>query len=150
MLRGEDQFHTGIVVDDVEGAQALLAGVADYEWPDPITVDQVVRMADGRERTVGIHMVYSRTAPRLELVRSVPGTPFTPAAGSGIHHLGYWADDVGATLGALVERGWSFEMGGVVSGEDLGWAYCTNPAGFRVELVDGSLRAPLEQWWSGG
>ena len=41
-----------------------------------------------------LRFAYSATEPRLEIIRSVPGSLWVPAPGSGIHHLGYWSDDV--------------------------------------------------------
>ena len=38
--------------------------------------------------------MYSRNAPRVEVIQSVPGTLWVPAVGSGIHHIGYWSDDI--------------------------------------------------------
>jgi hypothetical protein len=36
---------------------------------------------------------HSGSDPRLELLQTVPNTVWTPAD-SGVHHIGYWSDDV--------------------------------------------------------
>ena len=41
-------------------------------------------------------MAYSKSEPRLEIIQSIPGTVWEPAD-SGVHHIGYWSDDVGQT-----------------------------------------------------
>lgn len=41
----------------------------------------------------------------VEIIQSVPGTLWKPVAGSGIHHLGYWSDDVAADSAELAADG---------------------------------------------
>jgi hypothetical protein len=62
-VRAEDQFHPGVVVDE----PVLLAG---------------------GEIMLPPRFAYSASIPRMELVQSVPGTPWVPLARSGAHHVG--------------------------------------------------------------
>ena len=84
------------------------------------------------------------SSPRLEIIQAVPGTLWEPAAGSGIHHLGYWSDDVAADSAALEERGYALEAAGQV------WAYHRNPAGPRIELVNRVVQPGMEAYWATG
>ena len=67
-------------------------------------VDQEAVTPDG-EITVPMKMVYSGADPRLELLQTVAGTVWTPAD-SGVHHIGYWSDDVESDLAALNPAEW--------------------------------------------
>ncbi len=116
-MRAADQFHTGVVVDDLERALAELTALFGYEWCDEVHVEQPVHLPSG-DTTVEFRFHYSRNAPRLEVIGHQPGTLWVPAAGSGIHHLGYWSDDV-ATDGASLERaGYAFEAAGAGAGKE--------------------------------
>ena len=73
-------------------------------------------------------MVYSGAEPRLELLQTVPGTVWTPAD-SGVHHLGYWSDDVESDLATLESNGMTLEVKSYNpdgSGTLL-WAYAKGP-----------------------
>ena len=85
-MRGADQFHVGIVVDDLHAALAELTELFGYEWC---------------AQTSG------------ELIQSVPGTPWVPAPSSGLHHAGYWSDDTAADAALLVSRGYAEEARGL-------------------------------------
>jgi Glyoxalase/Bleomycin resistance protein/Dioxygenase superfamily len=93
-VRAADQFHVGIVVDDLDRALAELTGLFGYDWGGEVDVTQPVHVPTG-EITVRFRFRYSRTTPRVEVIQSQPGTLWTAEAGSRIHHLGYWSDDVG-------------------------------------------------------
>ena len=98
-MKAEYLYHTGIVVDDLEATMDWLAKVAGYTWTDIVTVDQEAVTPDG-DVTIPMKMVYSGADPRLELLQTVPGTVWTPAD-SGVHHIGYWSDDVESDLATL-------------------------------------------------
>jgi len=80
----------------------------------------------------------------MEVIQAVAGTLWMPAAGSGIHHLGYWSDDVAADSAALEAQGYALEAAGQV------WAYHRSPAGPRIELVNRVVQPMLEQYWATG
>ena len=87
--------------------------------------------------------------PRLEILQTVPGTVWVPAD-SGVHHLGYWSDDVESDLAALEANGMRYEVKSYNpdgSGTLL-WAYCKGPAGPRIELVSRAMAPFIEHWWS--
>ena len=89
-----------------------LTKVAGYTRTDIVSVDQDA-----------VTPVYSGADPRLELLQTVPGTVWTPAD-SGVHHIGYWSDDVESDLATL-------ESGGP-----------------RIELVSRNMEPFIAYWWA--
>ena len=144
VLRPSDQFHVGIVVDDFEAARDFFAEACGYEWGPDIQLEYTMMLPSGPV-TYDQRLSYSVTEPRLELVQSAAGTPLQPSS-SGLHHIGYWCDEVAATSAELVAKGWVWECGGEHDGSPL-WAYHFNPAGIRIELVSATMKAGLESMW---
>jgi Glyoxalase/Bleomycin resistance protein/Dioxygenase superfamily len=146
-MKAADQFHTGVVVADLDKALAELSQLFGYEWCDEIHVEQPVQTPAG-DATVEFRFRYSRSTPRLEVIEQRPGTLWVPAGESGIHHLGYWSDDVAADSAAMEGAGYAFEAAG--TGPDGGWAwsYYRSPDGPRIELVSRSLEPLLAMMWS--
>ena len=145
LLHPSEQFHVGIVVDDFEGARDFLTATCGYEWGPDIQLEYTMTLPTGPV-TYDQRLSYSVTEPRLELVQSAAGTPLQPSS-SGLHHIGYWCEDVEATSAELDSRGWPWECGGEVDGSPM-WAYHFNPLGLRIELVSTALKAGLESMWS--
>jgi len=147
-VKAEDQFHVGIVVEDLEASLEEYAGLFGYEWCDEVHVEQPVLLPEG-ERAIDFQFRYSRRAPRIEVIQGQPGTLWTPAPGSGIHHLGYWSDDVVGDGRALEQSGYAMEAAGIGSNGSRPWAYHRGVHGPRIELVSVALRPLLEQMWAG-
>ncbi|WP_308162921.1 VOC family protein [Nocardia alni] len=147
ILDPKDRFHLGIVTTDPDATAAMLTSVLGYEWG--ITVGNAVEVTgpDG-VHTVELSCAFSVTEPRLEVVRAVAGTLWEPVPGSGIHHLGYWSDDVTADTAALREHGWDLEAGRVMPDGKLFFAFLSGAQGFRVELVDRRAQAGMSQCWA--
>ncbi|GAA3219638.1 hypothetical protein GCM10010468_43810 [Actinocorallia longicatena] len=92
---------------------------------------------------------YSLSVPRLEVVRSVPGTLWEAAY--GIHHVGYWSDDVAADVAELTGHGFVTEATRPAPGGGLHFAFLRSAAtGFRVELVTRLAQPGLERVWNAG
>jgi Glyoxalase/Bleomycin resistance protein/Dioxygenase superfamily len=138
-LRTEDFYHTGIVVPDLDAAMARLSALAGYRWINPLSYTLPFRTATGtRELTSTI--VYSLQAPHVELVREVPGSPWTAAPGNSVHHLGYFSDNLADSARLLESNGFTLEMTADVSGSDLAlFAYYVDAFGTRIEIVDRAL-----------
>lgn len=145
-MRAEDQFHTGIVVDDLDAMVAGLSELFGYEWCDEIAVPTPVDLPQG-QITLTLRFRYSRSVPRLEVIESVPGTLWTAVDGSGIHHLGYWSDDVPSDCDRLTARGLALEATGRRPDGTAYWAYLRGQGGPRVELVSRDLETMLQQLW---
>ena len=148
-MTAADQFHVGIVVDDPAATMSDLTALFGYEWADELGGVVSVSGPDG-DGTITLQAWYSTSEPRLEIVQSVPGTVWTPAEGSGVHHLGYWVDDVAAGSAELERRGYPVEVVGRRPDGAAYWAYHRSPSGPRVELVSRSLRPTMESYFATG
>lgn len=146
-MKAEDQFHVGIVVDDLEASLEEFAALFGYEWCDEVHIEQSVVLPEGEE-AIDFQFRYSRSAPRIEVIQSQPGTLWTPAPGSGIHHLGYWSDDVARDGWALEQSGCVMEASGIGRNGSRPWAYHRGVHGPRIELVSVALRPLLEEMWA--
>ena len=147
-MKPENLYHSGIVVDDLDATLDWFTKVAGYRWTDVVEVDQVAQTPNG-EVTIPMRMAYSGNAPRVEILQTVPGTIWVPAD-SGVHHLGYWSDDVESDLATLEANGMRYEVKSYNpdgSGTLL-WAYCKGPSGPRIELVSRAMEPFIEYWWS--
>jgi hypothetical protein len=123
--------------------------VAGYKWCSMIRGDQVVQTPAG-EKHISITAVYSMNEPRIELVKTVPGTIWTPTSGS-VHHLGYWSDDVDADIAKLLANGLEIEVKSNNPDGTALWAYCGKvPAGPRIELVSKQLKARMTEMFTTG
>ncbi len=147
ILDPEDRFHLGIVTTDPDVTAKTLTSAFGYEWG--MTVGSAVEVTGpGGVRTIELSCAFSVTEPRLEIVRAVAGTLWEPVPGSGIHHLGYWSDDVTADTAALREQGWELEASRVMPDGKLFFAFLSGAQGFRVELVDRRAQAGMSQCWA--
>jgi len=146
-MKAEDLFHVGIVTHDLEATQAQLSSLLGYEWGPEIGAPIEVTLPTG-EVTVDVRCAYSITTPRLEVVRSIPGTFWEPAAGAGIHHAGYWSDDVAADVADLVEQGYVTEVTRGGPDGSLFFAFLRSDTGFRMELVTRAAEPSLQQCWA--
>jgi hypothetical protein len=148
-VNAADQFHVGIVVEDFESTLTELSELFGYEWCQEIATPTPVNLPTGKT-IIDLRFVYSRTTPRLEIIRSIPGTVWVPDASSGLHHVGYWSDDVTADSVALVQRGFMAEAVGTRPDGTMSWAYHRSASGPRVELVTRMVQPALEQYWMAG
>jgi Glyoxalase/Bleomycin resistance protein/Dioxygenase superfamily len=148
-MRAVDQFHAGIVVDDFDATLSGLSELFGYEWGEEIRASVPVKLPHG-EITIDLGFVYSLTLPRLEIIRSIPGTLWTQSPGSSVHHLGYWSDDVEADSARLAEEGYANEAMGCDPDGRPYWSYQRSGSGLRIELVSRTIEAALENYWNTG
>jgi hypothetical protein len=146
-MRAEDQYHVGIVVDDLDEAKAELSGLAGYDWGAEMGATVEVRLPTGTAALL-MRLVYSVSLPRVELVQRIPGTLWEPAAGSGIHHLGFWSDDVAGDARTLEARGYAHEASGLDGDGSVLWSFHRGDRGPRVELVSRRLEAVMAPMWA--
>ena len=138
-LRPEDLYHTGIVVPDLDAAMARLSALAGYRWITPLRYTLPFRTATGTRELTSM-VVYSLQSPHIELLKEVPGSPWTAAPGNSVHHLGYFTDNLAETGQMLEHKGFTFEMTADVPGSDLAlFAYYIDSFGTRIEIVDRAL-----------
>jgi hypothetical protein len=148
-VNGADQFHVGIVVDDLDATLDEMAARLGYQWCPPMALPMPLVLPSGQQ-TVDLRFTYSATVPRVEVIQTIPGTLWVPVEGSGIHHLGYWSDDVAADVAQLTAGGYAMEATGVQPDGTPYWAYYRHPRGPRIELVSRQVQAGLEQYWATG
>lgn len=146
-MKAEDQFHVGIVVDDFEATLAHLSELFGYLWCDEMALPTPVTLPTG-DAVLDLRFTYSRNAPRLEIVQSIAGTLWVPAVGSGIHHVGFWSDDVARDSADLEQRGVVREAAGTRPDGTPFWAYHRSASGPRIELVSREVQPALEQYWA--
>jgi Glyoxalase/Bleomycin resistance protein/Dioxygenase superfamily len=148
-VNAADQFHVGIVVDDLDSVLSELTELLGYQWCSQMAVRTPVVVVTG-EIELDLRFTYSVSIPRVEVIQSMPGTLWTPVPGSHIHHLGYWSDDVAGDANHLIERGYEAEATGVRPDGSPVWAYHQSPRGPRIELVSRQIQPGLEQYWAAG
>jgi catechol 2,3-dioxygenase-like lactoylglutathione lyase family enzyme len=146
-VRAADQFHVGIVVDDLDRAVDELTELFGYGWCDEIDVVQPVRVPTGPIH-VRFRFRYSRTTPRLEVIHGQPGTLWSTDPGSGIHHLGYWSDDVAADGAALHAAGYQLEAASDDGDGAPTWSFHRAPDGPRIELISRALEPLVATLWA--
>ena len=144
-MQASDQFHAGIVVDNLDSAMEDLGSLLGYRWCPVLTVPLPVQFP-AEEKNVELTFVYSLETPRLELVATIPGTLWSPVA--GVHHLGYWSDDLNADGRLLEGRGYTLEAAGLAGNGSPLWSYHRKANGLRIELVDRGLRGFLDKYWN--
>jgi hypothetical protein len=148
-MRAEDQFHVGLVVEDFEATMAELSSSFGYDWCAEVGGPIPVVLPTG-PAVLDLRCAYSKTAPRLEIVRRIPGTLWDTAACAGIHHVGYWSDDVDADSAELESQGFVTEATRMAPDGTLFFAFHRSSAtGFRIELVSRKAQPGLEQYWAG-
>lgn len=139
VLRPDDFYHTGIVVPDLDAAMGRLSAVGGYRWITPMTYTLPFRTATGTHQFTST-FVYSLQAPHLELIKEVPGSPWSAAPGNSVHHLGYFTDNLAETAGLLEDNGFQFEATADTSPPRLAlFAYYIDAFGTRIEIVDRAL-----------
>ncbi|MER6492899.1 VOC family protein [Streptomyces griseorubiginosus] len=151
-LRPSDQFHVGIVAEDFEATKDQLSKLFGFDWHEDMGGPTEVSLPTG-DTVIDFQCAYARSsgaAPRLEIVRRVPGTLWEPTSGSGIHHLGYWSDDVAADVAELERHGYVTEA--TRRGPDGGLLFAflrsEGQTAFRIELVSRAVQRSLEQVWA--
>ncbi|UGQ13229.1 VOC family protein [Yinghuangia sp. ASG 101] len=145
-MKAEDQFHIGIVADDFEATLAELSEGFGYEWCDEVGSTTTVTTPNG-DIVVDMRCVYSTAAPRVEVVRRVPGTLWEPVEGGGIHHVGYWSDDVVADCAELAGKGYTVEATRIGADGAMTFAFLRGSKGLLIELVNRATQPGLETVW---
>jgi catechol 2,3-dioxygenase-like lactoylglutathione lyase family enzyme len=143
-LKAEDLYHTGLVVPDLDAAVERFAAMAGYRFTTPIAGPVAIR-TDAGQQTVDLRFVYSLTAPHIELIEEVPGTPWTAAPANAVHHLGYFTDDFATTASTLQAEGFTLELCPASDdGKPSIFAYYVSPEAIRVEIVDRNIFGDLD------
>jgi hypothetical protein len=156
-LAVSDVFHTGFVVDDIHRGMEELGAAFDVAWAPLTEITMRLRTPAGPIEP-DMAFTYSVEGPHhIELLKAVPGTPWTVAASDGpvplrsAHHIGIWSDDVPGDSARLTETGAelvvTYDTG---DGRVAGFAYHRLATGVLLELVDRRRQPEFERWFAGG
>ena len=145
-------YHYGIVVADFEASLDELSTDLGLEWASVQRRRFDLRQPNGIVEA-DFRVTYSVTGPpHFEIIEATPGTIWALGAG-GVHHLGYWSDDLAGDSRRLTDAGYVWEAtydNPEVDGP-FGFTYHTLPATrLRVELVDRARQAAFDNWLAGG
>lgn len=147
---GLTQFHTGVVVADLEQAVELWSAAFGLHFAPPKTAATPMRCPTGvLEREA--RFTYSVEGPHhVELLQQVQPAPYLELTGGPqIHHVGYYTKDLEAQTRRLEALGLVCELSGVSATGGLARAaYLRHPvmAGLWVELVDDLVAADIDPW----
>ena len=147
LLNPGDQFHVGLVVEDFEETLGQLSALFGYEWCDETGGPVALELPTGAA-VLDMRCTFSRTSPRLEIVRRIPGTLWEPVPGSTLHHIGYWSDDVAGDTAKLTDHGYVIEATRRGADGGMFFAFLRSTDGPRVELVTRGVQPHLEQHWA--
>lgn len=146
-MKAEDLFHFGIVTDEPDAIRDELTALLGYDWGPEVGGSVPVTLPEG-DAVVDLKCSYSVTSPRLEVVASVPGAGLWQAS-PGIHHLGYWSDDVASDCADMEQRGFRIEATRTVPGGDgLFFAFARSRSGLLIELVTRAAEPGLSTCWA--
>ena len=128
----ESIWHIGIAVPELETGQEELGEIFGLRWRPTRVRKLTLADAAGRPHEVECHVAFSRGGPfAVEVWQAIPGTPLDIPEGGGVHHIGYWVDDIASEAKRLDALGFP--------------AYATaattpllnrGPAGTLIELCD--------------
>jgi catechol 2,3-dioxygenase-like lactoylglutathione lyase family enzyme len=128
----ESIWHIGIAVPELEKGKKELGEVFGLDWRPTRVRKLTLADAAGRPHEVECHVAFSLGGPfAVEVWRAIPGTPLDIPASGGVHHIGYWVDDLAAEAKRLDALGYpSFTTVGPTPLLNRG------PAGTLIELCD--------------
>jgi len=128
----ESIWHIGIAVPDLDKGKKELGEVFGLDWRPARVRKLTLADAVGQRHEVECHVVFSLGGPfAVEVWQAIPGTPLDVPEGGGVHHIGYWVDDLAAEAKRLDALGYPrYAAVGTTPLLNRG------PAGTIVELCD--------------
>jgi hypothetical protein len=141
VIEYEGLFHIGVIVPDMQRGLEDIARRFGASFPEPRQAQVRVRYR-GAETQVPVTFAYSRQGPPyIEVIQAVPGTVWAAGAGSRIHHLGVFVNDIEDEIGRLQAEGFEYEAASLgQDGSMQGAQYINNDLGIRLELIRGETR----------
>ena len=143
-----EHYHVGIVVPDLAAGCARLTELIGVTWGPIVEVDALaIRDAAGRDIEVPNRLCYSTSAPHLELVEEVVGTVWECNEYSNLHHIGFWSENLTGDSTRFSTSLCPMQIcGRDGSVAPLTFAYHRDPLGIRIELVDETIKAGMEDF----
>ena len=145
-------FHVGIRVADLEAGMTELGVSSGVTWASVQDRAMTVWVPGDGTVTIQLALTYSVEGPvHLELMSGPVGSIWDGSEQPGIHHFGYWADDVAAETERLMAQDWTLELAASPPDEGYGrFTYLRSPSGVLVEPVSTASKTRFERWWAGG
>ena len=132
-------YHVCFAVPDLEAAMNELSAALGVRWGEPIR---------GLLENWDYSLVFSREAPHIELISSVPGSPWDTDSPC-FHHMGFWTNCLDSTLDSWRDAGGEMFYDSRPAGRRFG--YVDLPAtGMRIEAVDDVQRTSFLSTWASG
>ena len=130
-----DPYHVCFFVPDLERAMADFTATAGTQWNEirDATLDQWA-----------YRIVFSKTAPYIELIEGPPGSPWDASDGPRFDHLGWWTASLETTTQRLTDNGLPVDF----DARPRRFAYHrVDSIGARFEIVDADYQPTfLESW----
>jgi catechol 2,3-dioxygenase-like lactoylglutathione lyase family enzyme len=128
--------HVALVVADLDAAIASLGPALGLTWASIRVVD--VGVAE-------LRLSYSQQGPPyLELLEA---SGRFPTAEPGLHHIGYWSNDLAENRDTLVRAGMRVVLDGMLFGRSF--VYLDAGDRLLIELTDAKRRPAILRWISG-
>jgi hypothetical protein len=143
-----EPYHIGIAVRDIEKAMPRLGELLGIEPWGRIDAE-VPAVYRGRRTTSGVRSAFARMGSMyVELVEPTigefPAKRFLEEKGEGVYHLGYWADDLNATIKKAADAGLTVDWGFPHDTPQVVYLDSASTFGLHVELVHPAMRAGIE------
>lgn len=125
-------WHIGFAVPSLEQGMKQFGDVFGLCWR-PVRVRRLTLVdAAGRPHEAECQVAFSAGASfAVEVWQAIPGTPLAVPESGGVHHIGYWVDNLAAEAERLTGLGYpAFATAGATPLLHHG------PAGTLVELCD--------------
>ena len=141
--------HTGMIVDDIDAAQATLGTSLGLQWAPVRTFDPLPFWTPEQgAHELHVKATYSIGAPHhLELVQG-DGPFYDPRRTSDSRHIGVFTDDLTGEVERLQGAGWTVVAAGAPPQDGYGIiCYIAPPLpGLLVELISTGLKPILDDW----
>ncbi|MDI1295906.1 MAG: VOC family protein [bacterium] len=141
--------HTGMIVADIDQAQADLSRALGVTWAPVRHFDPLAFWTpEAGAHEVHVKATYSLGGPHhLELVQG-DGPFYDPDRAPDARHLGIWVDDIAAEAQHLLAHGWRVVASGASPDDGFGLiAYMAPPIpGLLIELISTALKPTLDEW----
>lgn len=142
-------YHFGLIVENLEEAQAGLTAALGFTWARD---QRRTACLDAPGSPLMLEMAYAYTIegpPYLEIIEQRPDSPFEQL---GLHHIAVWSDDPAGESARLEKAGWPRETVGLApDGSWAGALYHRGTGGLRLEVVDITVSGPkLVRYLTGG
>lgn len=138
-------FHVGVVADDIDAAMADMSRALGLTWKGG-QPERRETCLYGEERSIEMRAAHSvQGPPHVEVIQSIPGTPWETPAAAGAHHLCFWTDNSTEVCAALERAGYRRVTGrpGATSGSFL------STGGLDVEILSRDQCERLSAWIRG-